>query len=245
MAHQEGRCPNCGSIVYVGSKNEQSHCLFCDAVFDSEQAIAIAQNPDGHTFPNEPQPKYEGPSLQPNQRGQASRKKAQPAAQKAKPKPPPPPTFEFTEPENLPDVRLPKGIKLRIALIALALIVLAAGISVPVVMRRNSVRQQMLDALPQLAPFALDIDRDVSVWHNKNDYYMVATGESIAEDEVVAFFKALCEKRADVLSIDSGSFQDIYSPVKLKLVSPEGGFLIDRPAQAADLDTHQAIVHLP
>lgn len=242
MAHQEGRCPNCGSIVYVGSKNEQSHCLFCDAVFDSDQAIAIAQNPEGHTFPNQPQPKYEGPSLQP---GQTGRPRGKPAVKKARPKPPPPPTFEFTEPESLPDVRLPNAVKLRIALIALALIVLVVGISVPVVMRRNQVRQQMLDAMPQLAPFALDVDRDVAIWHNKNDYYMVATDQALSEEELVLFFKALCEKRAEVLSLDLENFQEVYSPVKLKLVSPEGGFLIDRPALASDLDSYQAIVHLP
>ena len=63
QALKEGLCVNCGSLLMLESRNEKGHCLFCDAVFDNKEAFRAKAEPDQFTFPNEPQPPYEGPNL--------------------------------------------------------------------------------------------------------------------------------------------------------------------------------------
>ncbi len=247
MALKEGRCPNCGSILHLDPKADKGHCLFCDAVFQNSDAFSIAENPAGHTFPNEPQPKYEGPDLRSNQNGQAAaRPKNKPSQpQPSKPKPPPPQTYEMKEPEKVPDVRLPSKVKIRLFLAFLVLLLLITGITVPIVMRRDAVRSDLTAAIPSIASFPVNPERDVSIWHVDNDYIMVATEEMVSEDELVGFFKALCEKRASLLAIDSDQFEDVYGSVKLKLVYPEGGYLVTHPESESALAVGEAIKKLP
>lgn len=245
MPIKEGRCPNCGSILQLDAVAEKGHCLFCDAVFENKTSFAIAEDPAGHTFPNLPQPKYEGPSLQPNlARGQGG-PQGQVQKPKKKPKPAPPPVYIPKEPTKLPDIRLPGKVKLRILLISLVTILVIAGISIPVIMNRNSVRQVLAASIDSLAPFTVDPDRDVAIWHTANNYLMVATADSVTQAEMIAFFKAYCDKRAEVAGIDTGDFKRVYGQVTVKLVYPDGGYLIDRPASLADIDSGKAVKILP
>ena len=248
MTLKEGRCPNCGSILHLDAKAEKGHCLFCDAVFQYSEAFSKAENPDGHTFPNEPQPKYEGPSLQP---GYSGSQKADPARarkqqpQPSKPKPPPPPVYEMKEPQQMPDIRIPGKTKIKMLIGFLVVVLLAVGITVPILMNRDSVRAELTTAIPGIAEFPLTPDRDISIWHVKNDYIMIATEETLTEEEVIDFFKRLCEKRASILSMDTDDFQTVYGSVKLKLVTPDGGFLINQPKSETDLAVGKAITLLP
>ncbi len=246
MALKEGRCPNCGSILQLDAAAEKGHCLFCDAVFENTAAFDIAADPAGVVFPNTPQPKYEGPSLDPHMAGgqQALKQtQAQPAKKKAKPAPPP--VYVHKEPIKLPDIKLSRKTKLRIILISIIAAALIAGIGVPVVMTRNANRQALLQSIEALAPFAVDADSSVAIWHTNNNYVILSTPDKVTESEMVDFFEAFCRKRAEVMSIDTQDFSKAYSRVTVKLVTPEGGYLIAKPGSQADLDNGTAVEKLP
>jgi len=74
---------------------------------------------------------------------------------------------------------------------------------------------------------------------------MVATADSVTEQQMIAFFKAFCEKRAEAAGLDPLDFGKVYGQMTIKLVSPDGGFLIDQPASLTALDSGEAIKILP
>ena len=244
MPIREGRCPNCGSILDLDANAAKGHCLFCDAVFNNEMAFAIADDPAAHTFPNLPQPKYEGPSLDPDLSESAAGGQGKPRKPK-KSKPAPPPVYVPKEPVKLPDIRLPGRIKLRILLISLAVILAMAGITIPVVMKRDSVRQQLLESMDELAAFSLDAEKDAAIWYTANNYLMVATSDLVTQEDMIAFFRAFCEKRAELVGIDPADFARVYGNVTVKLVHPEGGYLIRQPRSPDDLLKGSAVRVLP
>jgi hypothetical protein len=247
MAIREGRCPNCGSILQLDSAAEKGHCLFCDAVFDNSDAFEIAANPSGVTFPNLPQPKYEGPSLEPRSAGLTSGqggqrlKQVQPVK---KAKPVPPPAYVHKEPIKLPDIRLSKKTKLRILVISLIVIAVIAGIGVPTVISRDQERARLLGEMGSIASFSLDAENAVTFRRANNSYLLAASAESISQAEMVALFKAYCEKRAAGRKIDLTDFNRVYGSITVKLVTPDGGYLIDRPSDLGALNSGSAVIKL-
>jgi len=244
MPLYEGRCPNCGSILQLDSAAEKGHCLFCDAVFANKVAFDIASNPAGVVFPNEPQPRYEGPNLDPViTAGQsAGQRQVQKVQKKAKPELPP--VYIPKEPAKLPDIRLSGKMKLRIGLIALAVILLITGISVPLVLQRNQTRAKLLEAMDNLTPFELNVENAVSIWHQNNDYLVLSSPEPVSESIALGVFKAYCEKRAEIQNIPVDDFRSVYGQVTVKLLTPEGGFLIAKPKDQAELDSGAAVEDL-
>ena len=246
MALQEGRCPNCGSILQLDSSAAKGHCLFCDAVFENKTAFEIAANPAGVTFPNLPQPKYEGPSLEPKLTGQAGQgsQPAKPGQPAKKAKPAPPPVYVHKEPVKLPDIRLSRKTKLRILVISLITVAIIAGISIPTVMNRDRERASLRSAMSGIAPFSLDAENAVTFRRVNNSYLLVAAPSSVSQAEMVTLFKAYCEKRAADRNLNLADFAKVYGPVTVKLVTPDGGYLIDRPANQAELDSGSAVIKL-
>ena len=245
MPIKEGRCPNCGSIIHLDADAAKGHCLFCDAVIETEQALTIAEIPSAYTSPNLPHPKFEGPSLDPEQ-GERSGKGGQAQLKKPKkPRPAPPPVYVPKEPVKLPEIRVPGRIKLRILLICLAVVLIAAGISVPVVMKRNEIRQGLLASIDELAPFSLNAEKEVDIWFTTNSYLMAATKDQVSREDMISFFKAYCEKRAELAGIDPQDFANTYGAVTVKLVYPEGGYQIKQPRNQADLLEGTAVTVLP
>lgn len=53
MAVREGRCPNCGSLIRVNREAAQSHCVFCWAPVDADEALKLAEDASNHHFPME------------------------------------------------------------------------------------------------------------------------------------------------------------------------------------------------
>lgn len=244
MALNEGRCPNCGSILQLDPAAEKGHCLFCDAVFANQVAFDIASNPAGVVFPNEPQPRYEGPSLDPvlNYGQSTSQRQVQKVQKKAKPELPP--VYIPKEPAKLPDIRLSGKMKLRIGLIALAVILLVTGISVPLVLQRDQTRAKLLESIGSLTPFTLNVDNAVSIWHQSNNYLVLSSPEPVSEGEAIGVFKAFCEKRAEIQEIPTSDFRAVYGQVTVKLLTPEGGYLISKPKDQAELDSGAAVEDL-
>lgn len=245
MTLKEGRCPNCGSILNLDAAAEKGHCLFCDAVFLNKDAFEIADDSTGVSFPNLAQPKYEGPSLDPQvSGGQQGMRVSQPQPKK-KAKPAPPPVYIHKEPIKLPDIRLARSTKLRILLISVVAILLITGISVPLIMQRNTTRRELLQSMSSIAPFSVDADKAAAIWHTSNNYLMISAPAAVTETDMIRLFKAFCEKRAAIQGVSTDDFGKTYGRVTVKLVTPDGGYLIDKPSDQAELDSGAAIVKLP
>ncbi len=242
MAIKEGRCPNCGSLLQLDTTAEQGHCLFCDAVFSNQRAFEIARNPEGVEFPNEVQPRYEGPSLQPRGTAGANAGLVQQPQQKKKQPPKPVEAMEPYESKAVvqKDVKLPLKTHLMIAAALLVLVLVFAGITIPLTTTRDANRAAILKTLPAASPVTIEVDRSIAVRGLQNRYLLMAVGETVTSDEAVAMFKTFCETRAEAAGIDKNNFQEVYGKSTLRLAHSNGGFLIDKPS-AADLDSGTAV----
>jgi hypothetical protein len=248
MALKEGRCPNCGSILHLDSAAEKGHCIFCDAVFGNAEAFGIAANPKGVVFPNTPQPKYEGPSLDPRSGSAAAaptQKQKQNQNQQVAKKPKEvTPAYVVKPPVKMPNIKMSKQTKMRFLIGLLATVVVIAAIAVPLILTRDQARRQLMDAMPAIAPFTIDAAKDAAIGQISNGYLLIATEENATQADAVKLFKAYCEKRAAVYNIEMTEFGEVYGRVTVKLVTPEGGWLIDHPRNMTALDSFSAVVKL-
>lgn len=246
MALKEGQCPNCGSLLQLDDKNEQGHCLFCDAVFESSAAYAIAANPAGVTFPNLPQPKYEGPNLNPqlsaaqaNVRAtqlETTRKKEAKAAAKAAE-----PTYMLREDLHIPDLTLPFKTRLMLGLVALILVAAIAAATLPLILKREAVRADLLAAVGDYVPVAVDTDKQVVIHGLNNQRLDVVLPEAVTADEAAAIFTAYGASRAALKSTDVNDFAKAYGDLTVKIIFPTGGFLIEKPQDQAKLADGTAV----
>jgi hypothetical protein len=248
MAIREGRCPNCGSILHLDGNTEKGHCLFCDAVFQNKTAFEIASDPKTYTFPNLPQPKYDGPSLEPSYMGPGAlsdRRLKQPQQIAKKTPKAEPLAYVPKEPVKLPAVKMSRQAKIKSLIIGFGVIVLIAAVSVPLILYRNNTRSYLLDRMEQIAPFAVNKEQAVVIRRLGNTYLLIAADSAVSEDDMILLFKNFCEQRAAVLKLDVSNFNRVYKPVTVKLVTPEGGYLIERPKNKPDLDSGAATKPLP
>ncbi len=246
MTLKEGRCPNCGSLLQLDDKNTQGHCLFCDAVFDSEVAYSIAADSTGVTFPNLPQPKYEGPNLNPqlNNAQFAARATQVETTKKQKAKvetKPAQPTYVPKSDIKIPDLRL--TVKMRLLLTGAAVLALAiiVALSAPPIMKRNDVRAQLMAAIPQISPAITDVDKTVVIHGVANQRLELALPAAITAEEAVAIFDRYADQRAAIIGADAADFSASRSGLFVKIVTPEGGFLIEQPKSQSALEDGSAI----
>lgn len=242
MALKEGRCPNCGSILHLDPTAEKGHCLFCDAVFDNSQAFSIAADPKGVVFPNLPQPKYEGPSLSPRSSaapGQQIQRKQQPQQAPKKPVEVKP-AYVMKDEVKMPSFKLSGKTKLRIVAVIVIIVALAAAIAVPTILNRDAARAKLMAEMANIVPFDIDVSQDVSIGGVSNSYLLIVAAENVDKEDAVTLFKAYSNERAEVLGL-SADDAGIYSQVTVKLVMPDGGWLIEKPASVAELDSGAAV----
>lgn len=244
MALKEGRCTNCGSILNLDPAAEKGHCLFCDAVFDNKTAFEVAANPQGVEFPNLPQPKYEGPNLDPkaiNASGlPANRPKQAQQVKKSKPAP----LYVPNESIKMPDMRVSFKTKIIAIIVAVVVLGIIAAISVPVVMNRDNTRTKIMASMSTVAPFSVDVEKDVAISRLSNSYLLIASDAAVSKDDMLTLYKNYCAKRAEIQNISLSNFGKAYGEVTVKLVSPDGGYLIDHPADQVALDNGTALVEL-
>lgn len=244
MAIKDGRCPNCGSLLQLDTGMDKGHCLFCDAVFDSSRAFEIARNPAGVEFPNEVQPKYGGPSLQPRGNSAAS-PAVQPQKKKASAKPAEPAEETYISKIAVqPDIKLPFKVHLMIAALLAAIVLLFAAITIPMALRRDRDRAAILAALPSVSPISMQADQSAGLRGQDNSYLVVTTPEAATPQQAIALFKAFSEKRAEIAGIDKSQYQQVYGRLTLRLAHKDGGYLIDTPTQA-ELDSGTAVKAIP
>lgn len=246
MTLREGKCPNCGSLLQLDEKNSQGHCLFCDAVFDSEVAFAIASDSTGVTFANETQPKYEGPNLNPqlsnaqfNARAtQVEVSKKQKTKTEAKPAQP---AYVPRSDIKIPDLRL--SVKMRLILTGSAVLLLAilVALSAPPIMKRNTNRTQLMAAMTQISPASVDAEKSVVIHGLANQRVELALPAAITAEDAVAIFDRYADQRAAITGETASDFAASRSDLTVKIVTPAGGFLIDQPQSQAALDDGSAI----
>ncbi|MDN5313726.1 MAG: hypothetical protein PWP10_2472 [Clostridiales bacterium] len=246
MALKEGRCPNCGSILTLEDKSEKGHCLFCDAVFENAKAFDIAANPEGVEFPNEEQPKYEGPSLDPVVRNNSIPAKASAPARDKKPSarraPVQAEAYVHKDPIKLPEVKLSKRTRIQLALITVIAIGLIAGIGVPTVTKRDNDRQQIIEKFASELKYDVSAEQAIAVRHIANDYALIALPEDVTAEEAAEVFKTYCDVRADIRGEADAGFAKVYGGVSMKLIMPAGGFKIEEPADQTELDSGSNII---
>lgn len=248
MNIKEGRCPNCGSILNLNATAEKGHCLFCDAVFDNKTAFEIAASPKGVVFPNLPQPKYSGPNLDPGSVSAAAvaghlQKQSQ-AAKKTERKEPPA-IYIPKEPTKLPGIKLSPKTKRLVLIISVSLLVIIAAIFVPLFLNRDHVRAELISQMEQIAPFSVNTEQAVTIHRTDNSFLIIAAGTSVSEVDMIKLFRNYCQQRAKAMKLDLDNFNRVYKPVTVKLVTPEGGYLIAEPKNESELESGSAIVKLP
>ncbi|NLA96426.1 MAG: hypothetical protein GX838_06260 [Clostridiaceae bacterium] len=232
MALKEGRCVNCGSLLYLDPEMPKGHCLFCDCVFDNEDAFRANENPESFTFPNEKQPRYEGPSLTP---GRARRGSAVPA-----PSVVPTPVEKKEDSYQLPEMKIP-DLKIPVKAVVLysALTLLILGISVavafPLLGKRNQRQEEVADKFAKALDYAIDKEKDIRVQEMTATEVVVILPQDISAQESIDLFNLYCQIRADVVELKDSSFESEKKPVTLRIATPGGGYLIDRPEDEASL----------
>jgi hypothetical protein len=247
MALKEGQCPNCGSLLQLDDKNDQGHCLFCDAVFASEDAFKIAASPAGVTFPNLPQPKYSGPNLNPQlTSAQLAARATQLEAAKKKdsknsPAKPAEPVYVPRANIKVPNLKLTVRTRLTLSLAALLIIAVVAGISAPMIISRNTTRADLLSVMAKITPVTVDNDKDIVIHGMKNQYLQVALPDAVTADQAAAIFAAYSAERAALMDRDATDFAAASDDLTVKVVTPTGGFLIKRPNSQAAIDDGSAI----
>jgi len=239
MALRDGRCPNCGSIVHLDTNQEKGHCLFCDAVFEAQQSFEIAANPKDFEFPNLPQPRYEGPALNPKAPAPYSLPATQSASRRKQSAAAEPEPYVHKE-IKLPDVRLSLKTKLLVAAVVVGVAALFAAITIPTSMKRDSDRAKILAALQMSAPISLDTESEVTVRKSNNDYLLVVTGDTVTKEQAVELFKVFSLERSKVRGSDTANSDALYKGNTLRLAHAGGGYLIEN-ASMATLESGEAV----
>ncbi len=233
MALQEGRCINCGSILFLDPKMPEGHCLFCDCVFKNEDAFRAAKNPEKYTFPNEPQPKYEGPSLTPSEiyRGPIVPAVRQSAKKVAS-------VEDYVLPEKqVPNLKIPLKAVLMMFAVALVVVGIFAAIAIPTVAKRNDQQKKIGELFAASVPIEINVDDDLQIQNTSSTSATIILGEDITLEEGVELFNQYCDARAKVLEIKDASFDKTRKPVTLRIATPGGGYLIKQPSDESALTT--------
>jgi hypothetical protein len=242
MTLKEGRCPNCGSILHLDEKAEQGHCLFCDAVFANSRAFEIAINPAGVEFPNEPQPKYEGPNIDPVVKTPAGVKVPPPRRQPPRKAAEPQPQYVHKEKIKLPEVKLTPRTRLGVILVFVIIAALIIGIGVPTVTRRDNDRSAIVSEFQKQLPMSVDADNAIAIRHVANDLLLLALPEDISTDQAIEIFKNYCLTRADVRQESNAGFDRIYGKVEVRIFTPGGGYRISDLKSEAELSAAAVVV---
>lgn len=248
MAIKEGRCPNCGSILSLDDKMEQGHCLFCDAVFSNDRAFEIAADPTGVEFPNEEQPRYEGPNLDPVLKNVPAAAKIAAASRTEKKAsrraPVQAEAYTHKDPIKLPEVKLTPMKRIQVALVLIIIGAVIAGIGVPTVTKRDKDRKAIVSAFADRLEYDIKSEQAIGIRKVANDYVLVALPQDIDQEEAVAVFRSYCDVRAQVRGENASDFGKVYGNVTMKLLMPGGGFMIDEPTDDAALQSGAAVENL-
>ncbi len=236
MASAQGICKNCGSLVMLNDKEELCECLFCDCVFPSAEALAIAQNPGEYTFPNEPQPKRDGVK-----RFTVTPVNADPiptAVKRAEVSAPAKPMEKNPYEVSPDDVKAPRKVFWGVIGVAAGLVILTIAIAWPMQNNRYSHKENMaLSISPVFSEFPVNTEKvdgynvGYAVHGQKNNILAVTTEEVVSKEAVLATFKKFADLRAKEYGISTDDFSSYYGDLRLTVYASNGGFTLDITGQ--------------
>lgn len=217
MALKEGRCINCGSILFLDPKNEKGHCLFCDAVFLNSEAFRANQDPDSFAFPNEEQPPYDGPNLDPRPQVAAAAPVARPTVKKET-------VPDFVPTVNaIPDAKIPKRAKIIAITSLIVILAVFTAVFLPLTLNRDRNRTAITESFAETLDADVDITTSLSIINLDNGFVQLALPSGVEQTEAESLFDAFVEVRANVMSL---SGDDVAEGVELEVVTPEGGYRV-------------------
>jgi len=228
MASAQGICKNCGSLIMLNDREELCECLFCDCVFPSAEALEIAKNPGGYTFPNEPQPKREGvkkynvtPVYPDPIPAAVKRAEVEKPVQKAEKNP-----YEVSP----DDVKAPKKIVALVSGITVGVILLVLAISWPLYSDRMNHRENLSEAVPGVCTeFKVDSTKSggyyvgFSLKGQSNNSLSLTTKNKVTKEEVLKTVENFANERAKEYGIGDSNR---YDNVSLTVYASNGGFSI-------------------
>lgn len=236
MALQEGRCTNCGSILILDSEQEKGHCLYCDAVFDNAKAFELYKDAGEYTFPNLPQPKYEGPCLDPvpsrshvhlsaPQRAASSTAAADPAPVYVRPT------------TKVPSLDLGPRKILLLTLLFAGVILLTLVLCLPFTLHRDRYRLAIAEDFAARDDIKLKLGENFNIQNLNNNEVYLALPKAIEQKEAEKLFEDYCSSRAKTMALsedDAGR-----KAVKLHIATPQGGWNISGQDGSAELNLEE------
>ncbi|MDO5738394.1 MAG: hypothetical protein Q4P65_04010 [Eubacteriales bacterium] len=191
---KQGRCFNCGSILFLDPSMEKGHCIYCDAVFENHLAFTIEENPDSYEFKNEVMEPYTGPNLDPQVKRAPVIHQTPPPKATAK-SADKRPQYEFKERE-IPDVKADRKV-LIIASSILAVVVIAfLATALPMTIRRDAERAEIAEQFAQSikdisgSSENIEIGKDFIITGQKNDRCIVILHEIKDQAEADRYYEA-------------------------------------------------------
>jgi len=247
MPIKEARCTNCGSIVMADTSEDTVKCLFCRAVMSTADAFAVAANPDGYEFPNEPQPEDDAAvnaaSIYNKALKQAhTAKKEQSAARTSQPKaaaasaqsPAPRAQVEKIE---MPSAKLSTSAKIKIAAFIGVLCLVVAAAIFPITLVRDAHRADLAERVESILPFDHVGKEAWAIAKTSNSKFSVVANEPVDAATALAVYRDFCEVRAEVYGLDpaSDSFRSVYGKVTVQVFGSDGGFVVSDLKAEGDL----------
>lgn len=220
MAIREGRCQNCGSIIKVDEAKDDAVCLFCLAHTAPSTAIAIAQNPEAHEFPNEPQEATEedralamqGAGLQVH----GTAKVSKPAPKKTKKAGLSPAEKVAQSKKELVVPSVARRDLVKVIGASVLLIAVVVGVFLPVTLNRNQKRAELQAQWSELKEGHFQFEG------NGNHRLILVKTEKVDEEGAKMLLSAYKEVRAKVYGLSSEAQEE----VSLKLYTPDGIMLV-------------------
>lgn len=239
---QQGICKNCGSIVFVDEKKEKCHCLFCNCVFPSAEALEIAKNPADYDFPNEEQPEYISEEAPRNydvafKKMEMQQKKREKVVK---------PKFQVVK-KSIPDVKLSKKQIFTMTAIFVVLIAVFLAITLPLTMKRDQQRAVITEKFQQSKDLgdlkkSIDFEEGFVLSNMDNSHLDLITNEKLSKEQVKKIFLIFSEVRAEVLE-EKGEVDYVNNFLRVA-VPNQGGYLIKNKT-IEDLADLEQITELP
>lgn len=228
MAIHEGLCPNCGSLMRVNDENETTYCIFCWAPADSQEAIRLMENSEGHEFENksypEPAPEEKMKVLSAQGLGgvnvmPALHRTPSPAQEKRREGKLTP--REKVALQNKPLVKPYCSKKHRLAILGgvAAFLLVVAAIALPLYFTREGKKKALKAELPAIVSYASDENR-VDIQRQKNQLITLVSPERTTEEEATSVFNKYAEAYAEIYGI---SLDKAKSRIEVRLMDQQDG----------------------
>lgn len=246
MELKEGRCPNCGSILFLDPDQEKGHCLYCDCVFDGQEAFDIDERlAEGEdiVFPNEEQEPYTGPNLDPKNQVRdldfekiAARAEVQSSASKVGKQQQ---VYEIKKKQvTVTDLTLRQRIILTV--IPLALFGIFLAFTIPATIERDKkktvITENFMAAAQKVVPKSenLEYGKNVVIHGMSNQRLIMTLQEPIKEDQARALYKCFVEAYQDGDQVVSGKAPEADSAslrLWMRLAQSDGDYFLEEKAK--------------